>query len=157
MGVPKFPKLGLLQLWGCITLCADLWSRWGLKQSCSPCQELFNNMLHATYKQGNWCNSWLLVVGSQICQFDSYPIFNIYVPKAFQWNKEIFNPMGFDPFNHSLKIWKSIGTPTPKVGAHLGMWGFIPSHSPHSQEHEMWFPTFTLGPHLCKPLPWSWS
>jgi len=38
--------------------------------------------------------------------------------------------MGFDPYNHSLKIWKSIGTPTPKVGVHLGVWCFIPSHSP---------------------------
>jgi len=38
--------------------------------------------------------------------------------------------MGFDPCNCSLKIQKSIGTPTPKVGAHLGMWRFSPSHSP---------------------------
>jgi len=38
--------------------------------------------------------------------------------------------MGFDPLNFSLKIWESIGTPTPKVGGHLGMWKFIPSHSP---------------------------
>jgi hypothetical protein len=30
--------------------------------------------------------------------------------------------------NCSLKIWKSIGTPTPKVGAQLGVWGFILSH-----------------------------
>jgi hypothetical protein len=27
--------------------------------------------------------------------------------------------MNFDPWNCSLKIWKSIGIPTPKVGAHL--------------------------------------
>jgi hypothetical protein len=78
-------------------------------------------MLHTTYKQGNQCNSQLLAVGRQICQFDFYPILDIYVPKAFQWNEEIFNPMGFDPFNRSLKIWKSIGIPIPKVGAHLGM------------------------------------
>ncbi len=38
--------------------------------------------------------------------------------------------MGFDHCNHFLKIWKSIWTPIPKVGVHLGMWGFIPSHSP---------------------------
>jgi len=38
--------------------------------------------------------------------------------------------MNFDPCNYSLKIQKSIGTPTPKVGAHLGMCGFIPSHLP---------------------------
>jgi hypothetical protein len=29
--------------------------------------------------------------------------------------------MGFDPCNRSLKIWESIKTPTPKVGAHLGV------------------------------------
>jgi len=37
--------------------------------------------------------------------------------------------MGFDPWNCSLKIWESIEIPTSKVGAHLGVWGFIPSHS----------------------------
>jgi len=37
--------------------------------------------------------------------------------------------MSFDPYNHSLKIWESIGTPTSKMGVHLGVWGFIPSHS----------------------------
>jgi len=36
--------------------------------------------------------------------------------------------MGFDPCNRSLKIWESIETPTPKVGAHLGVRGFILSH-----------------------------
>jgi len=50
--VPKLPKLGFLQLWGPITLRADLWLKWGLKQSCSPHQELSNNILHATYTQG---------------------------------------------------------------------------------------------------------
>jgi hypothetical protein len=38
--------------------------------------------------------------------------------------------MIFDPYNWPLKIWESIGTPTPKVGAHLGVWGFVPSHFP---------------------------
>jgi hypothetical protein len=36
--------------------------------------------------------------------------------------------MSFDPYNHPLKIQKSIGTSTPNVGVHLGMWGFILSH-----------------------------
>jgi hypothetical protein len=36
--------------------------------------------------------------------------------------------MGFDPCNYSLKIRESIETPTLKVGTHLGVWGFIPSH-----------------------------
>jgi hypothetical protein len=38
--------------------------------------------------------------------------------------------MGFDPCTFSLKIRESIETPTPKVGAHLSVWRFIPSHSP---------------------------
>jgi len=58
------------------------------------------------------------------------PILNIYVPKYFQWYKKKFNPLGFDPCNYSLKIWESTGTPIPKVGVHLGVWRFIPSHSP---------------------------
>ncbi len=37
--------------------------------------------------------------------------------------------MCFDPCNHSMKIWKSIGILTPKVGVNLGMWRFIPSLS----------------------------
>ncbi len=57
-------------------------------------------------------------------------ILDIYVWKAFPWYKEVFNPMIFDPYNYSLKIWESIETSTPKVGAHFGMWGFIPSHFP---------------------------
>jgi hypothetical protein len=35
--------------------------------------------------------------------------------------------MNFDLYNFLFKIWESIGTPTPKVGLHLGVWGFIPS------------------------------
>jgi len=31
--------------------------------------------------------------------------------------------MSFDPFNRPLKIQESIGTPTPKVGVHLGVVG----------------------------------
>jgi hypothetical protein len=38
--------------------------------------------------------------------------------------------MSFDPCNFPLKIQESIGTPTPKMGVHLGVWGFIPLHSP---------------------------
>jgi hypothetical protein len=49
------------------------------------------------------------------------PILDIYVPRAFQWYKELFNPMGFDPYNHFLKIQESTRIPTPKMGAHLGV------------------------------------
>jgi len=56
-------------------------------------------------------------------------ILDIYIPRAFQWYKELFNLMNFDLYNRPLKIWESIGTLTPKLGVHLGVWGFIPSHS----------------------------
>ncbi len=147
MGVSKFSQLGLLWLWGPITLCEDFRLKWGLKQSCRTFLELFNGMLHATCTQGNRGDSWLLVVGSQIANLipglsfghnlclkcpngSCKPILDIYFPRAFQWRNELFNSMGFDPFNCFLKNWESIGSPTLKMGAHLGGWGFIPSHSP---------------------------
>ncbi len=147
MGVPKFPKLGLLQLWDHITLCENLRLKWSLKKSCSLCQELSNGMWHATWTQGNPVDSWLLVIGSQIgnltpdlsfghnlcfkCPNGSCePILDIYVSINFQWYKKFFNPLGFDPCNYSLKIWESTGTPTPQVEAPLGVWRSIPSHFP---------------------------
>jgi hypothetical protein len=57
------------------------------------------------------------------------PILNIYVPRNFQWYKENFNLLGFDLCNFFIKIQESTETPTPKVGAPLGVWRFIPSHS----------------------------
>jgi hypothetical protein len=44
--------------------------------------------------------------------------------------------MSFDLCNHPLKIWKSIGTLTPKVKAHLGVWGSFLHTFLHSWEHE---------------------
>ncbi len=58
------------------------------------------------------------------------PILDIYVSIAFQWYEELFNPMGFDSCNRSLKAQESIESPTPKMTVHLGMWGFILSHFP---------------------------
>jgi hypothetical protein len=162
-------KLGLPWLWGPITLRANLQLRRGLKQNCSARQELFNSMLHAIYTRGNWGDSWILVVGNQIanltpnlsfghnlclrCLNESWePILNIYVSRAFQWYKELLNPMGFDPYDCSLKIQESIMTPTPKVGTNLGMWGFIPSHS--LTLTRTWDVTPGL-PSWPAPLPWS--
>jgi hypothetical protein len=94
-------------------------------------------------RKGIEANSWLLMVGNQIvnsipglsfghnlcfnCPNGSCnPILDIYVPRTFRRYKKLFNPMSFDPYNHSLNIQESIWTPTPKVRAHLGVWGFIP-------------------------------
>jgi hypothetical protein len=56
-------------------------------------------------------------------------ILNIYVFKKIQWYNELFNLMSFDLSNYYLKIWKSVGFSTPKVGVHFKVCGFIPSHS----------------------------
>ncbi len=129
--------LRLPRLWGPITVCADLWLKWGLKQSYSSHWELFNGMSHITCTQGNRVDSWLLVVGSQTtnlipdlflghnlcfkCPNGSFePILNIYVSIAFQWYKELFNPLGFDPYNRSLKIWESTRTPNSQNGSSFG-------------------------------------
>ncbi len=57
-------------------------------------------------------------------------ILDIYVLKDFQWYKELFSPIIFGPWNCFLKIHESVKTPIPKVGNHLRVWGFIPSHCP---------------------------
>jgi len=162
MGILKFPKLELLQLWGPITLCEDLRLKWSLKQSCSSCQKISNNMSRATCTQGNQVDSQLLVVRGQISNLtfglsfghnlcfrcpngSCEPIFDIYILIVFQWYKELFNPLGFDSCNHSLNIHESTGTPTPKVGAPLGVWGFIPSHF-------LSLPGFFFWPATLQPL-----
>jgi hypothetical protein len=145
VGVPKLPKLGLPWLWGPITSRANFELKWGPKKTCSPCWKISNGMSHVTCTQVNRVNSRLLVVRSQIANLtldlsfghnlcfrcpngSCEPILNIYVSIAFQWYKELFNPLGFDPYNLFLNIRESIGTPIPKVGVPLGVWGPIPSH-----------------------------
>jgi len=91
--VLKFPQLGPPQLWGLITLCADLQLRWGLKKSCSPSQGISNSMLHTTFTQGNWGNSWLLMVESQIG--------NLTFGSSFGYNLCLKCPNGsYEPFKH---------------------------------------------------------
>jgi hypothetical protein len=113
-----------------------------MKQSFSLRWELSNGMLNATFTQGNRGDTWLLVVGSQTTNLASdpsfghnlcfkclnescEPILDIYVPRNFQWYKELLNPMCFDLFNCSLKIRKSMRTLILKMGVHLGVWMFI--------------------------------
>ncbi len=80
--VPKFMKFTLPQLWTPITSFANLQSRWGLKQNCSPHQDLFNDMWHATWKQENQGDSWLFVVESQTTNLTLGPSFGHNVLKT---------------------------------------------------------------------------
>ncbi len=101
-------------------------------------------MWHVTYTQVNQGNSKFLVVGTNLILSPSFdhklcfkypngscdPILNIYVSRTFRWYKKLFNLMSFDSCNCFLKIQKSIKILILEVGAHLGVCGFIPSHSP---------------------------
>jgi len=166
-GSPEIPTTGTPMTLGAHNFVCKPLIEMRSKASYSSCRKLSNNMLHFTCTQGNRGDSWLLVVGSQ---FDNLiigpsfglnfffrwpnglckPILDICVPRAFQWSKEPCNPLSFDPCNRSLKIQESIETPTPKVKAPLGAWGFILSHFPS-------LVGFPFGPQPCKPLPWSWA
>ncbi len=136
MGVPKLQHLGLLQLWRRITSCADLWLQRGLKQTYSPRRELSNNMSHIACTQGNWVDSQLLVVGSQIANLtpnlsfghnlcyrcpneQCKPILDIHTSIAFQWYKESFKARFFDPCNHALKIRESFQDSNSQHGSSL--------------------------------------
>jgi hypothetical protein len=132
-------------------------------------------MSHVACTHRNRVDSQLLVVGSQTANLTPVhsfghnlcyrcpngrckPILDIYASKAFRWYKKNIKVRSFDPCNHALKIWESFwpfGTPTPNMGVHLGVWGFMPSHSLHSRGHVKWLPNLPLGPPPSNPLLWS--
>ncbi len=143
VGVPKSRPAGLPGLWSPITLRPDLGSKCSLKQSCSSRRELSNRMSHVFCSQVFRVDSRLFLVGSQtgistpgpsfghnLCfrcpNEQCEPILDIYVRKDFQWYKERHKTLSFDPSNRSLKFWESIGSPSPKAGVALGVWGFTP-------------------------------
>jgi hypothetical protein len=172
-GVPKSRPAGLPGLWSPITLREDLGSKCGLKQSCSSRGELSNGMSHVIWSQVFRVDSWLLMVGSQNWQTPGSstpgpsfshnlcfrcpneqcePILDIYASRAFHWYKERDKPLRFDPSNRSLKFWKSTGTPSPKVGVALGVWGFTPSHFLTLSGVPDVTPRLPFGPHPCNPF-----
>jgi hypothetical protein len=116
MGIPKFPKLRLLQLWGPITLSEDLRLKWSLNQSCNRVESFPTACcMPLTHKEiGAIPDFYIPSFGHNLCL--SYPngscepISYIYVPISFQCYKELFNSMSFDPWNCLLKIQESIGT-----------------------------------------------
>jgi hypothetical protein len=73
--VSKFLKFRLPRLWRPITFCSNLWLRWYLKQSCSLCWQLSNDILHATWTQVHQGDFQLLVVRNQIVSLILGPFF----------------------------------------------------------------------------------
>ncbi len=111
-GVSKFLKLCFLAFWKAIISFENLWLRWGLKQSCSLHWDFSNNMWHVTCTHVFQSNSWVLVGRNQNCTLIPHYSFkhnlcfkysneqnhlNIHVSRNFQWYKEHFNLVNFDP------------------------------------------------------------
>ncbi len=160
-------------LWIPITLRADLGSKCGLKQSCSSHRDLSNDMSHVICIQVFRVDSRLSVVGSQNWQTPGSstpgpsfghnlrfrrsneqcePILDIYASRAFHLYKERHNPLRFDPSNWSLKCRESTGTPSPKAGVALGVWGFTLSHFPTLPGVPDVTPGLPFGMHPCNPF-----
>jgi len=127
-GVSKLSRFRLPGLCEIITPCWDLQLGWGMKQTCSPLQELSNSVSHSTCTHQGWVDSQLLVVGSHIANLTPglsfchnlcyrHPngplesIFDIYTLIAFQWYKKHPNAKCFDPCNWTLKFQESRRTP----------------------------------------------
>jgi len=119
-------------------------------------------MSHATCTQGNRGDSRLLVIKSQIdnltpglsfghnlcfkCPNGSCePILNIYVPRAFQWYKKIFNPMGCDPLQSFSKYSKIHHDSNSQHGSSLG----------NVRVHSLTF-SYTSGSMKCDSHAPSW-
>jgi hypothetical protein len=94
-------------------------------------------MLHVAYTQGNRVDSRLLMVKSQTANLtfglffghnlcfrcpneQCEPILDIYTWIAFQWYKELFKAMGFDPYNRALKIRESFWDFNSQHGSSFG-------------------------------------
>jgi hypothetical protein len=141
LGLPKWsPEIvpaGLSELWIAITLDCRVGSQRGLNQSCSPCRDLFNAMLHSRIWHREEVDSWLLVVGSQTASLTPGPsfahnlgckcpndqceaIFDIYVSRPFQWHQEHSNARCFAPCCRAINIRESRRTPNPNSFQVLG-------------------------------------
>jgi hypothetical protein len=163
------PKIGAPGTLEAITSYADLWFRWGLKQSCTPHQETSNDMWHTTCMHIIQGNSWFLVVESQMDtltpnpSFDhnlcfkcsnglGEPILNIYVSRTFQWYNELFNAMCFDPWNISFE---NLGFHKASNSQSGNPFGNVWVHSFTFMGVQMWVLGYTFDSHLFMPLPWS--
>jgi hypothetical protein len=82
------------------------------------------------------------------------PILDIYFSRTFQWYKEFFNPMSCDP---SKLFFENLGIHRDSNSQNGRSLGSAWAHSLTFSGTWVWFLSCTLGPHLFKPLPWSWT
>jgi hypothetical protein len=138
---PESVLVGAPWLWELITPDCRVQSRRGFNQSCSPCRDLFNVVLHSQFGCQKEVDFWLLVVGSQTANLTPDPsfahnlgcrcpngqceaIFDIYVSRTFQWHQEHLNARLFWAF---LLSSKHSGVPKDSKSPTLEVLGFTPT------------------------------
>jgi hypothetical protein len=134
-GSPEIPTVGTFTILGVHNFACKPAIAMRSKAKLYPLSRAFQwyvaRRLHAR-KSGRF---WLLVVESQTgCltigfSFDNLcfrcpngqcePILDIYASIHFQWYRDFFEAMGFDPYNRTLKIWKSIWDSNSQHGSSL--------------------------------------
>jgi hypothetical protein len=125
---PEISRFGLLGLWELITPKSNLRLQWGLEQSCSSPQDLFNGVLHSPCTHQDRVDSQLLVVGSPTtiwlptllstitCAIDvqmthARPFWASTLQDLSNGIKNI-NAKCFDPCNQALSFRESQRTPS---------------------------------------------
>ncbi len=125
---PQTLPIGVPGLWELITPDYRVWSQRSLNQSCSPRQDLFNDVSHSQIGCREEVDSRLLVIG-QLTPGPSFAhnlgcrcpngqceaIFDIYASKTFQWHQERLNESSFGPWCRTLNIQESQRTPSPQL------------------------------------------
>jgi hypothetical protein len=140
LGLPKWsPKIvpvGPPKLWMAITPDCRVRSQQSLNQSCSPCWDLSNAMLHTQIGCQEKVDSWLLMVENQTANLTPDPsfahnlgcrcsndqcevIFDIYVSRPFQCHQEHPNARYFGLSNS-----KHSGVPEDSKSPTLQVLGF---------------------------------
>jgi hypothetical protein len=143
-GTPRTPKLESRNcpeivpgLWELVTPDCEVWSQRRLNQTCSPRQDISNDVSHSQFGGREEVDSQLLMVGSQTASLTPGPsfahnlgyrcsndqceaIFYIYASRPFQWHQEHFNARCFGPCCRALNIRESQRTPNPHFFQVLG-------------------------------------
>jgi hypothetical protein len=134
---PEIVPGGVAELWELITPDCQVWSRWGLNQTCSPRRDLSNDVSHFQFGGREEIDSRLFVVGSQIASLTPGPsfaynlgyicpndqceaIFDTYASRPFQWHQEHPNARCFGRCCWALNIRESRTTPNPHFFQVLG-------------------------------------
>jgi len=113
--------MGFPRLWSPITLRANFGSQCSLKQSCSSCQELSNNMSHAFCSQVNRVDSQLFMVESRTNSLIPCPSFGHNL--CFKCSNEQCKPIltsTFQQLSNHIKNTTSHWVLTPEIT----LWSF---------------------------------